>query len=108
MKKLFVLAGSTLVFGTLAFAETWAGTLVDASCSKQNSANHTLACTLKCAGGGDLGIVTADGKFVKFTPAGKTKALAVLQASKKEKDLKGKVTGKMAGDLIEVETVTLD
>ena len=50
----------------------------------------------------------ADGKFVKFDEAGNAKALAALKATKKEKDLKAKVTGTLDGDTVQVESVELE
>jgi hypothetical protein len=51
--------------------------------------------------------VLPDGKFVKFDEKGNAKALAALKASAKEKDLKGKVTGTMSGEVIKVDSVEL-
>ena len=59
-----------------------------------------------CANSG-IGIVLSDGKFVKFDEEGNVKALAALKASSKDKDLKGKVTGTLSGDVIKVESIDL-
>lgn len=103
MKKIFALS---LVFGTMAFAESWTGTLVDTSCKGKDLASHTKKCTMGCAKSG-LGVVLSDGKFVKFDEAGNAKALEALKASSKEADLKTKVTGKLDGDVIKVEKVEI-
>jgi len=39
---------------------------------------------------------------------GNAKALAVLKASSKEKDLKAKVSGTLDGETVQVESVTLE
>ncbi|MGI8745939.1 MAG: hypothetical protein ACR2NN_25835 [Bryobacteraceae bacterium] len=106
MKKLFV---TFALFSAAAFAETWTGTVVDVMCHGNDLANHTRKCATSpnCSKSG-YGLVTADGKFVKFDEAGNAKALATLKASEKEKDLKATVTGTMDGDVIKVESITLD
>jgi hypothetical protein len=96
----------TAAFAGLASAENWTGTLIDTMCKGKDAANHTRQCALGCAKGG-YGLVLSDGKFVKFDETGNAKALAALKASNKDKELKAKVTGKLDGDLIEVESVEL-
>ncbi|MGA2133672.1 MAG: hypothetical protein ABSH50_15370 [Bryobacteraceae bacterium] len=103
MKRLALLS----VFPALMCAETWNGTLVDAMCKKQDLASHTTNCAVKCAKSG-YGLVLGDGKFMKFDEAGNAKALAVLKATKKEKDLKAKVTGTLDGDTVQVDSVELE
>ncbi len=100
-------AGLLALCSSLAFAETWNGTLVDVMCKDQDLANHTTKCAIKCAKSG-YGLVLGDGKFVKFDEAGNAKALAALKATGKEKDLKAKVTGTLDGENVQVETVELE
>ncbi|MDQ2950507.1 MAG: hypothetical protein M3Y27_31985 [Acidobacteriota bacterium] len=106
MKKLFV---TFALFSAAAFAETWTGTVVDVMCHGKDLATHSKKCATSpnCSKSG-YGLVTADGKFVKFDEAGNAKALAALKATEKEKDLKATVTGTMDGDIIKVDSVTLD
>jgi hypothetical protein len=99
--------GAAFLFAGLAFAESWSGTVVDVSCAKKDLATHTRKCAVSCARGG-YGLVTADGKFHKFNEAGNIKALEALKAGTKESDLKATVTGKMDGDLIVVESISLN
>jgi hypothetical protein len=99
-------AGMLFLLSTLAFAETWNGTLVDVMCKDKDLAGHTTKCAVGCAKTG-YGLVLADGKFVKFDEAGNAKALAALKATAKEKDLKAKVTGTLDGDTVQVESVVL-
>ena len=94
------------LFSSLAFAETWNGTLVDVMCKDQDLASHTTKCAVRCSKSG-YGLVLADGKFVKFDEAGNAKALAALKATSKEKDLKAKVTGALDGETVQVESVEL-
>jgi hypothetical protein len=96
--------GSALA--ALAFAETWTGTLTDVMCKDKDQSAHTTKCAIGCAKSG-YGLVTSDGKFVKFDEAGNAKALAALKATSKDKDLKAKVTGSMSGDVVTVESVEI-
>lgn len=106
MKALLLVLSLALV-GSVALAETWNGTLMDQMCSaKKEPASHTRQCAIACAKSG-YGILTADGKYVKFDAAGNKKALAVLTKSTKESDLKATVTGTLQGDVINVATVAL-
>ena len=102
MKLLALLA----LFSTLAFADTWSGTLVDVMCKNKDLASHTTKCALACSKSG-YGLVLAGGKFVKFDEAGNAKALAALKATGKEKDLTAKVTGTLDGDTVQVESIEL-
>jgi len=91
----------------VALAETWNGTLIDQMCQgKKDPVSHTRQCAISCAKSG-FGVLTADGKYVKFDAAGNKKALAVLTKSTKENDLKATVTGSLEGDVIKVDTVAL-
>ncbi len=96
-----------MILGTFAaFGETFTGTVIDVMCKGKDVATHTTKCAIGCAKGG-YGLITADGKFVKFDDAGNEKALAALKATDKEKDLKATVNGKMAGDTIEVKSIEI-
>jgi hypothetical protein len=103
MHRLFVLAA---LCAAGAAAETWTGTVVDVMCKGKDLAGHTRQCALDCARGG-FGLVTADGKFVKFDETGNVKALAAVKAASKEKDLKAKVTGTLDGSAIHVESIEI-
>lgn len=107
MKKLFGLGAAMAVFSSLLMAGDWSGILIDTHCkAMKDPAEHTRKCALHCAGSG-LGLLTSDGQFVKFDKAGQEKALALLRASKKDDNLKAKVTGTLDGDTLKVETVSL-
>lgn len=105
MKKLLALS---VLFSAAALADSFSGTLVDQMCKgKEDLAAHTTKCAVACSKSG-YGIMTADGKFIKFDDAGNTKALAALKATSKEKDLKATVNGTMDGETLKVESVSLD
>jgi hypothetical protein len=87
-------------------AETWTGTIVDVMCKGKDLANHTAKCAVACSKSG-YGLVLGDGSFVKFNEAGNAKALGVLKATTKEKDVKAKVTGTRDGEIIKVESIEI-
>ena len=95
-----------LSFTAAVFAEVWNGSIVDVMCKGKDLANHTRQCALGCAKSG-FGIVLPDGKFLKLDESGNAKTLAALKASTKEKDLKAKVTGKLNGDVVQVESIEI-
>ena len=107
MKRLVVYGSLFAFFSLAAFAETWSGTVVDVMCKGKDLAEHTKACAMSCSKSG-YGLVSADGKFMKFDETGNAKTLAALKASSKEKDLKAKVTGKIEDNVIEVESIELE
>jgi len=93
-------------FAAVASAETFSGTVVDVMCRTKDLASHTRECAIQCSRGG-YGLVTADGKFLKFDEKGNARILGLLKKSAKEKDLKAKVTGTADGDVIKVEALEL-
>jgi hypothetical protein len=96
----------TLLIGLVkaADAESFSGTVVDFMCRGKDLASHTRECSLSCAKSG-FGMVTAEGKFLKFDEAGNARTLSALKSAAKEKDLKAKVTGTLDGDLLKVQTI---
>ena len=106
MKQFGMLVAAASLCTFAALAETWSGTLVDVMCKNKDLAGHTTKCAIGCAKSG-YGVVTADGKFVKFDEAGNAKTLAALKATNKEKDLKIKVNGSPDGEMIRVESIEL-
>jgi hypothetical protein len=101
-----LIALSVTAAGLSLAADAWTGHLIDANCKAKVPVDHTAKCAIACAGGG-YGVLLTDGKFVKFDEAGNEKALAALKATKKEKDLKAKVTGTLENDTIKVASVEI-
>ncbi len=106
MKRFLGITAGFVFLTTAALAETWTGTVVDSMCKNKDVANHTRECALGCAKGG-YGLVTSDGKFVKFDEGGNAKALAALKASTKDKDLRASVTGTLEDGVIKVDSIEL-
>lgn len=104
----------TVLFFALSFtpllAETWTNvSIVDQNCQSRVAENpdaHKRGCVLKCADSG-LGILTAEGDFLKFDAAGNEKAIAALKASDREDNLRVTVEGEQEGDTIQVESISL-
>jgi len=106
--KRIVLCGLAFSFFSMAaLAETYSGTVVDVMCKGKDLSSHTKECALSCAKSG-FGLVTADGKFLKFDEDGNAKALEAIKATDKEKDLKAKVTGEMDNDTLKVASIELE
>src|SRR6476660_10573850 len=92
---------AVLFLASLAYAESFSGTVVDVMCRGKDLAGHTRDCAVTCSKSG-YGLVTADGKFVKFDEAGNARTLSALKKATKDKDLKAKVSGTVEGDVLNV------
>jgi hypothetical protein len=86
---------------------TFSGYLVDQMCGEgikdaSKAAEHTKECALMdhCAAAG-YGIFT-EGKFIKFDPESSKKAKALLETTRKEKDLQIVVEGVLKDDVLTV------
>jgi len=109
MNRLFAVAALLAAFGLAASAGEWSGHLMDSMCAakmKDKAAGHKAKCALSCAKTG-FGIVTPEGKFIKFDEAGNAKAQEALKATTKDQDLTIKVTGTIDGDAIQVESLRI-
>jgi opacity protein-like surface antigen len=109
--KRMLLAAFVLVLGAgLAAAEDWKGvSVIDTNCLekvKSDPDKHPRSCALQCAKGG-YGVLTSDGKYLKFDAAGNDKTLALLKESKKADHLRANVTGERDGDTIKVSAISL-
>jgi hypothetical protein len=106
MKRILVVVGLT---AAAALAGEWQGHLMDAMCAaklKDKAASHKAKCALSCAKSG-FGLVTAEGKFIKFDESGNAKAQEALKGTTKEQDLMVKVTGTLDGETIQVESLRI-
>lgn len=95
-----------------AFAETKSFSnvsVVDVMCSKTVAANadaHKRTCALGCQKSG-FGILTADGRYLKFDADGNAKITEALKASKKTDHLRVNVSGDVEGDTLKVSSIEL-
>ncbi len=110
MKRAIFTLLAVVVFVVPLYAGTWSNVpLTDAMCAnkvKDNPDSHSRECIINCADSG-FGIL-ADGKFLKFDQEGNQKVLALLKESDKKDHIRVTVTGKLEGDMIQVESVSLD
>ena len=109
MKKMLLAA--LLSFSSLALASTWSNVaLVDKQCSRKVADNpdaHTRQCALGCSGSG-YGIVTSDGKFLKFDKTGDEQAMSLLKQTDKKDHLRVTVNGEEKDGIVNVKSVKLD
>lgn len=105
MKTTFLTTCLMLSFGLACFGETVNGHLMPSKCKNEDPKTHTAKCALICKSSG-FGVVTADGKYVPFSPTGNEKAIAMLQSTGKTADLQVSVQGTRQGALLAVESIT--
>ncbi len=110
MRK-FVVLVAVLMISSMALATTWNNaTLIDSMCAKKakdNPSAHTRDCALACAGNG-LGILTKDGKFIKFDKKGQEQAEKMLKSSDKKDNLKVTVDGEEKNNEIAVKSIKFE
>jgi len=104
MKTMFLTTCLLLSFGLTCFGETVDGYLMPSKCKNEDPKTHTKECALNCNSSG-FGVVTADGKYVDFTPDGNKKAIAMLQSTSRTEDLQVSVQGTRQGALLVVESI---
>ncbi len=108
----------SLAIGTIgaqATPTTIKGHLIDVACGTEKDANsktaakHDKPCLEMddCVKSG-YGVMTADNKFFKFDAAGNKNVRATIKATDKKADWRVTVVGDVKGDLITVQTLTVD
>lgn len=106
---LALLSGALLIPG-IAGAETFTNVpVIDTNCSKRVADapdSHTRACALKCASSG-FGIITSGNRYLRFDKAGNQQILSQLKSSDKKDHLRVNVSGDVQGDMLKVQSVTL-
>lgn len=113
MKKVLLLVAALAAFPLAAQAEVWKNvSLLDTMCSSKEKVAkdpdaHPTSCALQCAKSG-YGIVTSEGKYLKFDKAGNDQVLTALKSTKKTDHLRVTVDGDVKGDTIAVKSVSLD
>jgi hypothetical protein len=83
--------------------QSWTGTLVDAGCKTSTPAQ---ACEVSTSTA-NFGILTSNGKFLKFDAEGNSKAKAAIGEAKQAGKVSATVAGKLAGDTIYVQDFKL-
>ncbi len=116
MKRLALSLFAALMFMALPVAaETVDGYLVDKMCSAKivekgggAAKMHTKQCALMpdCKASG-FGVVTADGKFLKFDASGDKKAITALEGTDKKDNVTVTVDGQVDGSSIAVSSLKI-
>ena len=98
-----------LVSALLAGGAEFNGHLMDTMCAAKKldqASSHTAQCMKDCATSG-FGLVTKDGKYLKFNEGGNAKALKALKADNRQANLQVKVTGELKGSVIRVDSIAM-
>ena len=99
-----------LAGATAALAAEWKNVpLIDKMCLSKVKADpdaHETSCLLSCSKSG-YGILTSDGKWLKFDNMGNEKAMAALKATDKKDHIRVNVTGEMKGTTLQVSDLTI-
>lgn len=116
MKHIYVVLFEFVLLTSVPLAaESVEGILMDKMCSGMvakkgfdAAKSHTKDCALmdNCKASG-YGVVTADGKFLKFDESGDQKAVKALQETNKKDNLNVNVEGKVEGDTIKVSNLKI-
>jgi len=110
MRRVFRLSAFLAVVSVLAFAETFSGKLIDASCADQQK---TEACTP--TGSTSAFAINASGKVLKLDAAGNTKAAEAMKnrensadrAKNPNRQITATVQGTVSEDVIKVDSIEL-
>ena len=99
MKTVTALTAMFLGLAVSSFAADFKGFVQDESCSTKPAMKGNAECSKKCIDGGQKAVlVTEDGKILKIADQDKVKAHAGHNVT---------ITGKLDGDTISVEKVTM-
>jgi hypothetical protein len=109
MRKVLTFAAPVAFFAVLAFAESWNGTLLDATCMETQKNMKTCAATSATT----AFLLHVSGKSYKLDDAGNTKAVEAIKNRADRADpnappnaaVSAKVSGTKSGDTITVETL---
>ena len=109
MRETLTLGTLFLVSALLAGGAEFNGHLMDTMCAAKKldqASSHTAQCMKDCATSG-FGLVTKDGKYLKFNEGGNAKALKTLKADNRQANLQVKVTGELKGSVIRVDSIAM-
>jgi hypothetical protein len=97
-KRIVMLLGVILVFGSLSWGKAITGVVSDAMCGAKHAtaSDDAAACVKKCADGGSKLVVVAGGKVYNTDDQDKLKGMEGKEV---------KVNGKVSGDKITIASV---
>jgi hypothetical protein len=109
-----IVVGLTTAVAAQSASQKIAGHLVDGVCADNHhnepgyGANHEKSCSLMegCMKTG-YAVITEDRRVFKFDKSGNERALALIKATDRNKDWKVVVSGKVEGQTIAVDGITL-
>lgn len=110
MRRILTLAASLAMFGALALADSWTGTLFDATCVQQQKSAKGCEPT----GTTTAFVVHIDGRMYQLDDAGNAKAVEALKSRADRSSnpsapqstmVQAKITGTREGPIIKVETL---
>ena len=107
-KRIAIALATALCLGATGLAqpaERFDGTLMPVKCKNDEPSTHARECALDCASSG-LGLFTDAGEYLKFSPEGDKKGIEWLTTTKRESNLKVRVTGTMKDGLLHVVSIT--
>jgi hypothetical protein len=101
MKKLAMTLAGTALLAALAFGGSWKGTISDAKCgaAHADASEKSMKCVQGCVKGGQAAVFVTEGKVLK---------IANQDAVKEHLGHKVTITGKLDGDTVTVENVSMD
>jgi hypothetical protein len=111
MRRAFRLSAFLTIVSIAAFAETWSGRLVDATCADQQKTEACVPTASTTAFALD-----ASGKMLKLDPAGNAKASEALKGKDNNADrsknpdrgITATVKGTLTADVIQVESIVVN
>jgi len=83
--------------------------VIDLMCAARDKSKpdaHTRACGLQCQRSG-FGILTREGKFLKFDASGNARMVELLKRTDKPDHLHVAVSGGISGEILNVESISL-
>jgi hypothetical protein len=119
MRKTLILCGLLTLFSTFALAENWTGRLMDANCytTQQTMPQSSQKDACNATGSTSSFAVDVSGKIYKFDADGNRQAAAALknradrstqpQNASKDEPVTARVSGKLEGDTIKVESLNV-
>ena len=110
MRKLISLLVATAFFIQPLLAESFDDVpVIDVKCAARDKSNpdvHTKTCSLQCQKSG-FGILTQDGRFLKFDTNGNERMVELLKGTQKTDHFRVKVSGSIDGELLKVQSLSL-
>jgi hypothetical protein len=104
MRRTTSIAACFVVPAALAFADSWTGKLVDASCKVSNEGTTTVADCLATPATHLFALELPDAKVLNLDAAGNGKAADAIKNAQKS-GFTAKITGSLDGQTIKVETI---